>query len=416
MKTLLIIYPHWPPSNLAGVHRPRLIANYLKDFDWQPIILTVEPEYYEEQPDYNLCQLVSPDIEVYYTKAHKVVKPRIIGDIGLRAFDYLYHKAMEIINSRKIDFIWIPIPSFYVALLGRLLNSKTKIPYGIDYIDPWVRDISNRRNIRAILSNLLAHILEPIAVKKASLISGVSFEYFKLVIERNFKNKKIVTVAMPYGFDHKDHKIKLNNIVYPWAEYPNCIPIVYAGAVLPLSGYFISKLFCSLKKLIDENKFDKNIKLFFLGTGIYKHKSVEEYAKEAGISNYVVEIRQRFAYLHILNFLSAANGVMVIGSTEQHYTASKVFQSLLSKRPVFTIMHHQSTVVEILKQCYANNYLVEYYQDEELEFFEQKILQTFSKFITEQNDWQPKLDELDRYSSKESARKLVEAIEKIIIK
>ena len=27
MKRILIIYPHWPPSNLVGVHRVRLIAN-----------------------------------------------------------------------------------------------------------------------------------------------------------------------------------------------------------------------------------------------------------------------------------------------------------------------------------------------------------------------------------------------------
>lgn len=30
MKTVLIIYPHWVPANLAGVQRPRLIVNYLK--------------------------------------------------------------------------------------------------------------------------------------------------------------------------------------------------------------------------------------------------------------------------------------------------------------------------------------------------------------------------------------------------
>ena len=48
MKNMLIIYPHWPPSNLAGVHRARLISNFLPDFGWHPIVLTVKEIYYEE--------------------------------------------------------------------------------------------------------------------------------------------------------------------------------------------------------------------------------------------------------------------------------------------------------------------------------------------------------------------------------
>jgi hypothetical protein len=59
MKNILIIYPHWPPSNLAGVHRARLIANFLPEFDWHPIILTVDPDYYEEKPDWDMLKTVN---------------------------------------------------------------------------------------------------------------------------------------------------------------------------------------------------------------------------------------------------------------------------------------------------------------------------------------------------------------------
>ena len=48
MKTLLIIYPHWPPSNLVGVHRVRLLVNEMPAQGWKPIVLTVDPEDYEE--------------------------------------------------------------------------------------------------------------------------------------------------------------------------------------------------------------------------------------------------------------------------------------------------------------------------------------------------------------------------------
>lgn len=415
MKNILIIYPHWPPSNLAGVHRARLISNFLPEFGWHPIVLTVYSEYYEEEPDWAMVKTVAKTTEVHYVKARKVGKPRLIGDIGLRSFSYLKKGALEIIGSKKIDFIWIPIPSFYVAILGRKLYNKTKIPYGIDYIDPWVRDISNRKNLRAILSNLVAKVLEPYAVKKASLISGVSTPYYQPVLDRNFKNKKIEHVGMPYGFDPADHKITLDDIDYPWNVYPDCIPFIYAGAFLPKSDLFCNLLFKAIEELKKEGKWNDKIKLFFVGTGNYGHKSITEFAKEHNIQEYIVEIRNRYPFLHVLNFLSAATGVLLLGSTEKHYTASKTYQSLLSGKPVFSILHAESSAVEVFKECNAANYLCEFKENEENEILHKNIKQTFLKYILEKDLYQPDLSKLGKYSAKESTSALVEAINKIIL-
>ncbi len=414
MKNILIIYPHWPPSNLAGVHRARLISNFLPEFGWHPIILTVKPEYYEEPHDWDMIKTVAPTTEVIHVDAKPVRKPRVIGDIGLRAFKFLKKEALKIISERKIDFVWIPIPSFYVAVLGRILHEKTGIPYGIDYIDPWVMDISKTRNMRAILSNMLAHILEPYAVKKASLISGVAYEYYRPMIERNFKNQLPLTVAMPYGFNPKDHEIIIDDLELPWSNIPNCTPLVYAGAFLPNAAYFTQKLFSFIRKMIDAGEWDKNTHLFFLGTGYYPYKSITEYAADEGISEYIHEIRERFPFLHILNFLSKAYGVLVIGSTEQHYTASKIFQSLLSKRPVFSVFHHKSTVCDILADAKADTYLVKYFPDGDEKEFDKEYIYVLKDFVKQNKLWQPDLSALDKYSAKESARILVEGIEKAI--
>jgi len=415
MKNILIIYPHWPPSNLAGVHRPRLIANFLPDLGWHPVILTVSPEFYEEKPDWDMLKTVSPGTEVHYVNARKVGNPRIIGDIGLRAFFQLKKRAIQLIKEKKIEFIWIPIPSFYTAILGRLIYNKTKVNYGIDYIDPWVRDISNRKNIRSILSLLVAKTLEPFSIKKAALISGVAEAYFKPVIERNFKKKIPVYVAMPYGFDPSDHTIRLENIDYPWNGIPNCIPYIYAGAFLPNSGLFIDLLFKSIALLKSENNFNPNIKLFFIGTGNYRHKSITQYAIENSVDEQVIEIRERFPFLHVLNYLSESMGVILIGSTEKHYTASKTFQSILSQRPVFSIMHAESTALNVFKESLADEYLVTYTNDKENEILLNEIKNTFEDFIQQKKKYNPDFSKLDKYSSKQSAIELVRAIESIPI-
>ena len=432
MKKVLIIYPHWHPANLAGVHRPRLIGNFLKDLGWTPRIITVDEEYFEETPDHDFKRTFSSDFEVTRVKALKTCKPRLIGDIGLRAFYQLYKKAQEIIETEKIDFIWLPIPSFYNSLLGRLIYEKTKVPYGIDYIDPWVRDITNQTGVRAQLSQSVARALEPIAVKKASLISGVSTPYYEPVLKKNFpefyneenqllsetvnskSGRKIVHVAMPYGFDPNDHEVVLPNVQFPWKNDPEDQKNwIYAGAFLPNSHILLSAFFEAIGNLRKKRLWDENIKLWFLGTGAYPAKSITAYAEDFGLQDIVTEKRDRYPFLQILNFLSTANTVMIIGSTEKHYTASKTFQALLSKKPVFSVFHTESSAVKVMEDCKADDSTVRFNPDDDretlVEQFEEKLLRRLNA-----TSWNPDLEVLNKFSAKESARRLVGAMEKVL--
>ena len=107
-KKILILYPHFPPSNLAGVHRPRLFAQHLPSFGWEPIILTVHEQYYEEEADWNLVKLLPAGLRIEKVKAFPLTRPRLVGDIGLRSFFQLYNKAKGIIVKEGIDFLYIP--------------------------------------------------------------------------------------------------------------------------------------------------------------------------------------------------------------------------------------------------------------------------------------------------------------------
>lgn len=412
MKTVLIIYPHWVPANLAGVQRPRLIGNYLTQFGWKPLLLTVESKYYEERLDPLMEKTVSDDIEVIYTKAYNVTSPRIIGDIGLRAFPFLKKRALQICKERPIDFIWIPIPSFYTAILGRQLHDKTGIPYGIDYIDPWVRDITNQNDLRAKLSQAVARTLEPYAVKKAALITGVSTPYYQPVIDRNFKTPP-VHAGMPYGFDPKDHKIILEDLQLPWDDQPNCKPWLYAGAFLPNSHLFVQSFFESIAALKADGHWDPSIRLYFVGTGAYPAKRITAYAEDYGLKDIVVEHRERFPFLHILNFLSKAHRIMLFGSTEKHYTASKTFQCLLSETPLFSMLHDQSSAVQIIKETKADDFLVAYKEGDGKEHLVPQIHSILIEFQKEVH-WTLDLKPLDGYTAKQSANVLADAMDQVV--
>ena len=101
MKKILIISPHYPPSNLAAVHRSRLFAQHLPSFGWTPILLTVDELYYEEELDWNLHQLLPSNQHIEKVNAFSITKPRLIGDIGLRGFFQLRKKGLELVRKQK---------------------------------------------------------------------------------------------------------------------------------------------------------------------------------------------------------------------------------------------------------------------------------------------------------------------------
>ncbi len=93
----------------------------------------------------------------------------------------------------------------------------------------------------------------------------------------------------------------------------NIKPWIYAGAFLANSRIFIKAFFHVVAEMRAQGTWDEQIRIYFIGTGSYSGKLISEYAQESGISDIVTEDRSRYPFLHVLNFLSAANTVMVVG-------------------------------------------------------------------------------------------------------
>ena len=61
-------------------------------------------------------------------------------------------------------------------------------------------------------------------------------------------------------------------------------------------------------------------------------------AEKYGIGDLVREAPQRVPYLQAIDLLSNSHAIILIGSDEPHYTASKIYPALMSGRPIFRVI------------------------------------------------------------------------------
>jgi hypothetical protein len=361
MKTVVLVAPWFVPNNLASVHRARLWANHLPEFGWKPIILTVRPEFYEEKPEPELEQLLPKDLEIVRSRAFPITKPRLVGDIGWRSVPFMREELKRLMRERKIDFVHFTVPAFPPALLGPWLD-RHGVPYGLDYIDPWVPEklFSHFPGTKAWWAQKIGVWLEPVAVKKARLITGITEGYYRGVLNRNPHLKtQAVTRAMPYGFDVRDHEEARKGMAGFRPVFPQDgkINLIYAGALLPRAHQNLRLFLQALLLLEKDPAWKGKVRVTFIGTGPDPKRpdlhTIRWIAEEIGAGGLVTEVPGRLPYLDVLRNLEAADGILVIGSEEAHYSPSKIYQSMLSGKPILGLMHPESLATRTVRELGA---------------------------------------------------------------
>jgi hypothetical protein len=161
----------------------------------------------------------------------------------------------------------------------------------------------------------------------------------------------------------------------------------------------------------------RNVVFHFIGTGSsandpesYRIKPV---AEEFGIWDTIIkEYPARIPYLDVLVHLDAADGVFILGSTEAHYTPSKVYQAVLSSKPVLAVLHHQSSAAEILERTNAG-LVLKFNGEPELDKIRYEFNQLFIEFRSFCEMFVPdqvRLSEFNQYSARNVTAQLVELL------
>ena len=360
-RTVLILAPDFAPSSFPPALRVRFFSNHLADFGWKPLVLTVAPENYETPIDDANLDLVASSVEVIQTQALPARLTRWFGfgDLGLRSLFHLQSAASRLCRQRAVDLIFIPVPPYYTMIQGRLLKARHGIPFVVDYIDPWVvedyfRMEPHLRPPKWRLAYWVSRLLEPLAVRPAAGIVGVSEGTIASVVDRYPEFEKLPSAILPYGAEARDFDyLRQSPRLNPCFEKDDeLFYLCYTGAFIPGMFDTARALFKALGVGLAKSPelFDR-IRILFIGSsyGGSEERHAERLAREEGVAQFVREYPPRVSYLDACQILLDADALLALGSDAPHYTPSKIFPYLLAQKPILAIFHSASSLIQILE-------------------------------------------------------------------
>jgi hypothetical protein len=209
-RRLLIVSPHFPPDASAGAHRARVLAPYLSDCGWDPIVVTVNPAGYEGALDPELGASLDRRVPVIRVPIWPAARTRRVGlgDLGLRAFVPLYRVA----RLQRADAIYLTTYPVYPAAFAPRLKRAIGAPLVIDLQDPWVGawgltvggGPNGRPDWKSRASRALASRIEAVAIPAADALTSVSSGLLDELASRYPSAAARPRLTLPIGIDPRD--------------------------------------------------------------------------------------------------------------------------------------------------------------------------------------------------------------------
>ncbi len=430
MKKVLVISPNFPPINAADMHRIRQSLLYFSDFGWEATVVAIEPRYIEMSEDPLLLETLPKEAKIIRIKAFEAKTTRKfgLGNSGYRSMWQYYTAGSKLLRNNQFDLVYFSTTAFPVMVLGRIWKKKFKVPYIIDMQDPWRNDFyidkpKSERPPKFWMAYHMDKYLEAFAMKKVDGIVSVSAGYPKMLMERYSNIRPEDCTVIPFGGASIDFEV-LDKVSIPnkiFALDDGKIHLVYIGRGGHDMQLALSAIFAGLAQGVKENpSLFERLMLYFIGTSYAADglgtKTVEPIAQKYGVDSQVVEITDRLPYFEAMRVLKDADLLLIPGSTDTNYTASKLYPYILAKRPLIAVFNKSSSVVEILKETNAGRFVSFINEDDPL-LLGERFLTTLKEELAKlpyvpDTNW----DAFEPYSAREATRKQVLFFEKILNK
>jgi hypothetical protein len=361
---VLIVSPSFPPMNSPDMQRVRMSLPCYSEYGWEPVVLTVAPEFQQGSREDELLTTVPDGITIFRTGAFSLKWSRRfgVGNLGLRSWCHLFFAGNRILRQGKIDLVFFSNTQFVTFTLGRIWRFLHGVPYVIDLQDPWRTDYYERPGSRRPpggwkyqFARLQAWLLERWSFRRMSGFISVSRQYIDDLRKRYHWFATIPCDEIRFGASEADLVSArcLPAGRYAKKERADSVRLIYTGAAGPIMPHSLSVLFGGLKQFrLKDPAGASRLSFEFLGTSYAApgqgQKTVIPVAESFGVADQVLEVEHRLGHLECLQIQASADVLLVLGSSDFAYSPSKLYPYYLAGQPMLAVVFRESFLEAIL--------------------------------------------------------------------
>ena len=423
-KKVLIITYYWPPSGGSGVQRWLKFSKYLRDFNIEPVIYTVDNPSYpindtslESEIPLGLEVLKQPIFEpnsflsIFGNNKKKESagflnpNPTLLG----RFFQYVRANYFipdarkfwikpsvkflsNYLKNNEIDVLITTGPPHSMHIIGLVLRDKFKIKWISDFRDPWTEIDYFQQLPLTKKANKKHHQLEQEVLEKSDMVIVVGETMKKKFLKHNH-NIEVLT----NGFDSYENSLTI--------ELDSNFSITHVGLMNADRNPTI--LWEVLYEISSENiDFKNNLRIKFIGKiddtviqdiQVFNPKNIVKipYLDHDEVRKYQASSQ---VLLLSINHVPSAKGIIT----------GKIFEYLQAKRPILGIGPEDGDAAAILKKTNAGN-IVGFNNKVELKAAVLKLYKDFKEeklFVKSIN--------IEQFHRKNITRQLAQVIKKVV--
>lgn len=384
MKKVLIISYHFPPDAAIGAVRPGKFAQYLPEFGWKPVVLTVKEQHYESHDYGKMASVFDGTVKMHRVSLlpgplqfYSEMRRRLLEVADERRFQVSDEEKKtgreqspnrrRSIFSRLVSSL-LRLPDVYqgwiinVALSGRriirregihtfitsgppmsthlgglLLKVITGIRWIADFRDPWMSMHEfEDQSFRSEWRNRIEKRLERMVIAKADRViattPSVAKHFRSLLPEAPGARVSIIM----NGYDDSDFEgLRSGEMLSP------IIRICHAGTLY--YGRNPEPFFQALSRLIDRGELDKNtIELEFIGNADFNGHPLSLLARKYHLVEQIV-IVGKVTFHESLRRQKSAHALLLLAQKQPHAIPAKVFEYLKMSKPILVIADEGDT-------------------------------------------------------------------------
>lgn len=352
VKRVLMIAYHYPPvRGSSGVHRTLKFSQYLPDYGWEPIVLTVNPRAYAQvSPDQ--IKDIPESVKVYRafgldSRKHLSIRgfyPQFLGlpDRWVTWWLGAVPMGMRLIKEYRPDVIWATYPIATALMIGAALQRVSGLPLVADFRDTMVdEDYPPPGALRKAYEWVEASAVKRCTQAVFTTPSAVSFMKHKYPALPESRWRLIQN-----GYDEENFR---EAAAQPSERHGGPLRMVHSGTLYPSERdprAFFAAL-SQLKKTGDVSAATLHVLLRATG----HDDTMRPLIDQNDIAD-IVTLEAAVPYSEALAEMLNADALLLLQAANcNRHIPAKLYEYVRARRPIFALTDHAGDTAEELRNA-----------------------------------------------------------------